>query len=337
MIEANSASSSANEVSISTLVAGRRARMSLVASMPLPSDRRTSMTTTSGVERSATATASRTELDSATTTMSSVPASRALMPLRTTSWSSTSITRSTDERIWGMVAHLRSLRRARRSGPVGPLPGLQRVAGLRRAVGPSTDRTFRTRDPSRRYSGIATAGSLQRDQHPDGGPLAGAALHLQGAAQRDGAAPQVAEAVAGVGGRGVEAAAVVVDLEDRRAAGRRASGGSAPVQRHPAGGGLGVPADVGQGLADDLHQLAGVGAERDRDLLVDLDHGGDPRGGGDVLGQPPQGLVDVPAGEHAGSQPEDVAAQVADDPVELADGALQPVGDLGLDGARGGG
>ena len=48
MIEANSASSSANDVSISTLVAGWSARISRVASMPLPSASRTSITTTSG-------------------------------------------------------------------------------------------------------------------------------------------------------------------------------------------------------------------------------------------------------------------------------------------------
>jgi hypothetical protein len=36
MIEADSASSSANEVGIRTFVSGRRARISRVASMPLP-------------------------------------------------------------------------------------------------------------------------------------------------------------------------------------------------------------------------------------------------------------------------------------------------------------
>src|SRR6266511_1284716 len=47
MIEANRASSSANEVSMMTAVFGWRARISRVASIPLPSARRTSMTTTS--------------------------------------------------------------------------------------------------------------------------------------------------------------------------------------------------------------------------------------------------------------------------------------------------
>ena len=53
MIEANSASSSANDVSIRTRVFGWFARISRVASIPLPSARRTSMTTTSGRVRSA--------------------------------------------------------------------------------------------------------------------------------------------------------------------------------------------------------------------------------------------------------------------------------------------
>src|SRR5579884_689837 len=94
MIEANSASSSANEVSISTRVSGRRVRISRVASMPLPSARRTSITTRSGRTRSASATASATVPASATTRMSPAASSMARSPLRTTSWSSTSITRS---------------------------------------------------------------------------------------------------------------------------------------------------------------------------------------------------------------------------------------------------
>src|SRR5215213_2309640 len=94
MIEANRASSSAKEVSISTLVWGRAARMSRVASMPEPSERRTSMTITSGRAWAATATASRTEPASAHTTTSEASTSSSLMPSRTTSWSSTSMTRS---------------------------------------------------------------------------------------------------------------------------------------------------------------------------------------------------------------------------------------------------
>src|SRR4030095_8348726 len=94
MIEANRASSSAKLVSISTWVLGRWARMSRVASIPEPSERRTSITTMSGRAWAATATASRTELASAHTTTSTVSVSSSLMPSRTTSWSSTSITRS---------------------------------------------------------------------------------------------------------------------------------------------------------------------------------------------------------------------------------------------------
>src|SRR3990172_3763017 len=92
MIEANRASSSANEVSMTTWVFGCLARISRVASIPLPSARRTSMTTTSGRVRSASSTASRTVAASPVTTMSSVACRRALIPPRTTSWSSTSRT-----------------------------------------------------------------------------------------------------------------------------------------------------------------------------------------------------------------------------------------------------
>jgi hypothetical protein len=94
MIEANSASSSAKEVSIRTRVAGCLARISRVASMPLPSVRRTSITITSGRVRSASSIASRTEEASVVTTMSSSGSSIARIPSRTISWSSTSITRS---------------------------------------------------------------------------------------------------------------------------------------------------------------------------------------------------------------------------------------------------
>src|SRR6266545_299944 len=53
MIEANRASSSAKDVSMMTAVFGWRARISRVASIPLPSASRTSITTTSGRARSA--------------------------------------------------------------------------------------------------------------------------------------------------------------------------------------------------------------------------------------------------------------------------------------------
>src|SRR6266851_1003037 len=61
--------------------------------MPLPSARRTSITTTSGLVRTAWSMASRTEPASATTARSSLALISDLTPLRTTSWSSTSRTR----------------------------------------------------------------------------------------------------------------------------------------------------------------------------------------------------------------------------------------------------
>src|SRR5215831_14247043 len=93
MMEAKRASSSANEVSISTFVSGLWARISRVASMPLPSASLTSITMTSGFVRSAWITASLTVPASATTRTSPAAPSIVLSPLRTTSWSSTSIRR----------------------------------------------------------------------------------------------------------------------------------------------------------------------------------------------------------------------------------------------------
>src|SRR6202165_2146755 len=94
MIEAKSASSSANVVSIRTWVFGSFARISLVASMPLPSGRRTSMMTTSGRAHTARSLAPLQVPGSPTTLTSGVSARSALMPLRTTSWSSTRTIRS---------------------------------------------------------------------------------------------------------------------------------------------------------------------------------------------------------------------------------------------------
>ena len=85
MIEENSASSSANEVSIRTLVSGWSARICRVASMPLPSASRTSITTTSGRVRAASSIASCTLPACAVTTMSSCVSSIPLMPSRTIS------------------------------------------------------------------------------------------------------------------------------------------------------------------------------------------------------------------------------------------------------------
>ena len=85
MMEAKRASSSANEVSINTWISGHLARISRVASMPLPSRSRTSITTTSGWVRAAAATASPTPPASATTVKSSLALSRERTPSRTTS------------------------------------------------------------------------------------------------------------------------------------------------------------------------------------------------------------------------------------------------------------
>ncbi len=94
MIEANSASSSAKEVSISTLMCGQRDRISRHASTPFPSGRRTSITTISGVSKPTRRMASSTEPASPTTVMSGSASSIAFTPWRTTSWSSTSSIRN---------------------------------------------------------------------------------------------------------------------------------------------------------------------------------------------------------------------------------------------------
>src|SRR3954470_9870020 len=120
MIEANSASSSANEVSIRTFVAGRVARISRVASIPEPSVSRTSITITSGRVRAASSIASRTVPASDVTTMSFWDSSIARIPSRTISWSSTSITR-----------------RGGDAGLIGGILALGEGAGLRQ---PSQDR-----------------------------------------------------------------------------------------------------------------------------------------------------------------------------------------------------
>ena len=85
MIEENNASSSANDVNIRTRVAGCFARISLVASIPLPSASRTSITITSGLVRSASSIASRTVPACVATTMSSSVWSMARIPSRTIS------------------------------------------------------------------------------------------------------------------------------------------------------------------------------------------------------------------------------------------------------------
>ena len=69
MIEANSASSSAYDVSMMTFVSGRASRIERHASTPDPSGKRTSMITTSGLARAAASIASATVPASPTTVM----------------------------------------------------------------------------------------------------------------------------------------------------------------------------------------------------------------------------------------------------------------------------
>src|SRR5438876_6042626 len=94
MIDAKRASSSANVVSIRTCVFGSLERISRVASMPLPSASRTSITTTSGRAHSARSMASLTVAASPATDIPPASSSSALTPLRTTAWASTLMTRS---------------------------------------------------------------------------------------------------------------------------------------------------------------------------------------------------------------------------------------------------
>ena len=110
MIDANNASSSAKEVSINTCVFSSLARISRVASIPLPSARRTSMTTTLGLVLTAWSIASRTEAASPTTVRSSFALISDLTPSRTTSWSSTRRMRILSLAIRLMLARLNGLR-----------------------------------------------------------------------------------------------------------------------------------------------------------------------------------------------------------------------------------
>src|SRR5438105_3881647 len=213
------ASPSANVVSIRTCVLGNLVLISRVASMPLPSARRTSITTTSGRAHSARSMASLTAPASAATVMSLSSSSSALMPLRTTSWSSTIMMRS---------------------GSVMPTC----YVGLRLA------HSARPR--------------LERQGDANRGSLAGGALQGESAADRGRPLLHVAQPLSGgASAAAVQAPAVVVDLEHGLAV--------ALQEAEPAGAGLGVPGDVGEGLADDLHQRArGVGETR-RDSGVDVD------------------------------------------------------------------
>ena len=93
MIASNSASSSANEVSIRQARSGSCERSSRQTETPSPSGSRTSSTATSGRSAGTRASASAAVAASPTTTMSPSASSRSCTPRRTTSWSSSRKTR----------------------------------------------------------------------------------------------------------------------------------------------------------------------------------------------------------------------------------------------------
>ena len=86
---------------------------------------------------------------------------------------------------------------------------------------------------------------------------------------------------------------------------------------------LGVAAHVGQGLAGELDHVGGPAAELGGGRRVDLGDGQDPGALPELLHQTMERLVEVAVGQDAGAQPEDVVAQVADDPVQLLHRVLE--------------
>ena len=97
----------------------------------------------------------------------------------------------------------------------------------------------------------------------------------------------------------VEAVAVVVDLQN--------PGVALQIERDPAGGGGGVAADVGEGLAGQLDQVAGPAGQLGRGRRVDLGDGHHP-GALAELDQALQRLVELAVGQDPRAQAEDVAA-----------------------------
>src|SRR5829696_5134090 len=169
---------------------------------------------------------------------------------------------------------------------------------------------------------LATStGRLAGNGDPDPGALAGDAVDLGPAAQALGPLPEVVQALAGAGRpRRVKPLAVVVHLQH--------PAGLGPVQRHPAGGGLGMPTDIGEGLAGQLDHVAGLTGQFGRHLRVDLGDGDHAGALLELLAQTLQGLVELAVGEDAGAQPEDVVAQIPDDPVHLLHGVLEATAQL---------
>src|SRR5438067_1121327 len=113
MIELNRASSSENEVNMMTRISGWWSRNARHASTPPPLGIRTSMTTTSGLRMPASPTPSGPSAASPTTSRPSSASISDKRPRRTTSWSSTSITR---------IGVLMAWRKAQRQGNPWPSP-----------------------------------------------------------------------------------------------------------------------------------------------------------------------------------------------------------------------
>jgi len=89
------------------------------------------------------------------------------------------------------------------------------------------------------------------------------------------------------------------------------------VQGHPAGRGRGVAPHVRQGLPDQLEHVGRHDGELRGHLGVDLDDGDHAAPLLELLAEVAERLVKLSIGKDAGAQPEDVVAEVPDDPVDL--------------------
>lgn len=132
---------------------------------------------------------------------------------------------------------------------------------------------------------------------------------MEGGAEVGGAGVHVGEAVAGAGGCGIEAGAVVVD-------GKSDTGGRGREMDQDFGRGA-VTEGVAEGFAGDLQKLDGVGGRKKADGgFVDLVVEIDLAGGGEFVGDGAEGRGEVGGGEIFGSEADDVSADVADAAVE---------------------
>jgi hypothetical protein len=102
-----------------------------------------------------------------------------------------------------------------------------------------------------------------RERRSDGRPLSWCALDLEYSAEGFDPLPEIVEAHAPSRHLDVEALSVVIDLEEEA--------GISSTERDAACGGGPVPADVGEGLARQLHHVCGSRGERRRGLGVDVD------------------------------------------------------------------